>query len=255
VFVAKRNGKIIGYSSTLPEIEIKRAVLNGLVHPLHRRNGTAGRLLTMSLARAGEWGAETAQVNIPEGNAMARSLLLSRGFGLVRRFLDLEFPLKNLPAPDPGTSTIRGLLCGEEGSLAEVQNRSFQGTWGFNPNTTEEIAYRVHLEGCAPEDVRVTVSQGKVAAYCWTKTRPGENGNPGPRRGLVHMLGVLPEFRGRGLGKRILIAGLRHLMQKGIEVAALTVDSENAAARFLYESMGFRTRSTTAWYRKTLQGR
>lgn len=255
VFVAKMNGEVIGYSSTLPEMQIKRAVLNGLVHPLHRRKGTARRLLSMSVARAREWGAETAQVNIPEGKTAARFWLLSQGFRLARRFLELEIPLEHIPAPDPETWSIRGLLCGEEGRLAEIQNRSFLGTWGFNPNTTEEIAHRVHMGGCTPEDVRVAVIQGKIVAYCWTRTRGPGNGSAAARRGQVHMLGVLPEFRGRGLGKKVLIAGLHRLMQRGVEMADITVDTQNLAARALYESACFRRRSTTAWYQKALPGR
>jgi mycothiol synthase len=66
------------------------------------------------------------------------------------------------------------------------------------------------------------------------------------------MLGVDPDYRGRGIGKRALLAGLAHLKSKGIQVAGLTVDSQNAVAYALYESCGFQFSSAGAWYEKTL---
>jgi len=63
---------------------------------------------------------------------------------------------------------------------------------------------------------------------------------------------VDPDYRDSGIGKQALLAGLAHLRSKGIEVAELTVDSQNPAACALYESGGFKISSTSAWYEKTL---
>ena len=66
------------------------------------------------------------------------------------------------------------------------------------------------------------------------------------------MMGVDPNYRGKGLGKAVLLAGLTYLKGKEIKLAQLTVDSENKAACSLYKSVGFETRSTTVWYEKAL---
>ncbi len=41
----------------------------------------------------------------------------------------------------------------EEGKLAEIQNRSFAGTWGYKSNTVEEVIYYTNVGDCSPEDV------------------------------------------------------------------------------------------------------
>jgi len=66
------------------------------------------------------------------------------------------------------------------------------------------------------------------------------------------MLGVDPDYRGKGIGKELLLAGLAHIKSKGLQVAELTVDSENEAACALYQSIGFQVRSNTFWYEKLI---
>jgi len=67
---------------------------------------------------------------------------------------------------------------------------------------------------------------------------------------VYHETGVDPDYRGRGVGRRVLLAGLAHLRSKGLRVAELTVDSENRAACALYRSAGFETRTGSLWYEK-----
>jgi mycothiol synthase len=66
------------------------------------------------------------------------------------------------------------------------------------------------------------------------------------------MLGAAPDFRGFNLGKAALLAGLRHLKNQGLQVAEITVDSENEVALALYRSVGFKVWSTSLWYEKAI---
>jgi predicted acetyltransferase len=50
--------------------------------------------------------------------------------------------------------------------------------------------------------------------------------------------GVLPEFRGRGIGKRMLQRGLQLTAALGIDRVLLTCDENNAASRRIIESAG-----------------
>lgn len=52
-------------------------------------------------------------------------------------------------------------------------------------------------------------------------------------------IGVLPELRGRGLGRALLTHLLAHTRAAGGRRVILEVASRNAAARRLYESAGF----------------
>ena len=66
------------------------------------------------------------------------------------------------------------------------------------------------------------------------------------------MIGVDPDYRNTGIGRELLLAGLSYLKSQGLEVAQLTVDSENWVARALYRSLGFEVCHTSLWYEKRL---
>ena len=72
------------------------------------------------------------------------------------------------------------------------------------------------------------------------------------RRGHIHMLGVDPGHRGKGIGKQVLLAGIAYLQSKGIRLVELTVDEENKTACALYKSLGFEISAQTVWYEKLL---
>ena len=67
------------------------------------------------------------------------------------------------------------------------------------------------------------------------------------------MMGVTPAYRQTGLGRSLLMAGLLHLLDKGINNVELTVDSANRAAFQLYRSVGFKVYSNTDWYERRLK--
>jgi len=253
LFIAEVAGKVVGYIDVRSELGIGRAVLDCLVHPEHRRKGLATELFHYASRRAGESGARVAHVSVLEDNVAAKGLLSKLGFRYVRRFLDLRLELSKarLLAGEQVALPYRHLQRGEEDKLTQIQNRSFAGTWAYNPNTVEEIAYRLNLIGCSPEDVILVFQGDRAVGYCWTATNLGEDA-AGTNKGRIFMLGVDPDYRGKGIGRRALLAGLAHLRSKGIEAAELTVDSENAAACALYESVGFKISSASAWYEKTL---
>jgi len=51
---------------------------------------------------------------------------------------------------------------------------------------------------------------------------------------------VLPEYRGRGIGRQLMETCLAHVRDRGGEWVALEVRADNAAARRLYLNLGFR---------------
>ena len=250
LFVVETAGEIVGYLEITPELRIGRVVLDCLVHPRHRRRGMATTLLACAMGRASELGAGVAHVNILQDNLSAASLLSRLGFEPVRRFLELSVNLSDIDFPDADCRSFscRHLKRGEEDKLAHIQNLSFEGTWGYNPNTPEEIIYNL----ADPQDVILIYKQGvsgpdTLVGYCWTELAGGAD------KGRIYMLGVDPGHRGRGVGKRVLLAGLRYLKSKNLKFVELTVDSENKAACALYQSLGFETRTTSLWYEKSLR--
>ena len=253
LFIVEIDGDIVGYMDVAPELTIGRIIFDCWIRPEQRRRGLAIKLLGYATNRTKELGAKVAHVNIAEDNILAQRVLSRLDFNLVRRFLELRMDIVDIRWPDINQVALecRYLQRGEEDKLTQLQNRAFAGTWGYNPNTVEEIIYRTNLSTCSPEDI-VLISEGdKVIGYCWTGI-VCEGGATSKKKGRIFMLGVDPDHRGERIGKRVLLAGLAYLKSKSLQVVELTVDSENKVACALYESIGFRVRTSSLWYVKVI---
>ena len=80
----------------------------------------------------------------------------------------------------------------------------------------------------------------------------GYTGGPYPLayRGMgeIFVIGVDPAHHGKGLGRRLVVAGLDHLATRNVDTGMLYVDSTNERAIATYESLGFRPhRRDVAW--------
>ena len=254
LFIAERSGEIVGYAEIRPELNIGRAVLRWLVHPMHRRRGLAVKLVDRAISRTRELDIMTIHANISQDSLMAKRFLTNMGFTFVRRFLELRLDLSETDLPEISkiAPRCRSLQPSEEGRLTQLQNRSFTGTWGFNPNTIEEIIHRISLPNSSPDDIFLTFDSDKPVGYCWTRIEFWKNKAPGEGTGRIYMLGVDPDYRGEGLGRQLLLVGLAYLKSKGLRVGELTVDSENKIAGALYKSVGFKLRTSSLWYEKRL---
>lgn len=58
--------------------------------------------------------------------------------------------------------------------------------------------------------------------------------------GSINDLYVLPEFRGRGIGRKLVAESLKKLKAQGVNTARLNVLKENRAAVKLYRKLGFK---------------
>jgi len=254
LFIAEAAGNIVGYMNVTPELTIGRVVLDCWVHPEHRGRRLGTELLIRAVHRAKELGAKIAHVNIPQDSAATKNVLAKLGFKCVRRFLELRLDLAKARRTDieQAAPDCCHLQRGEERKLTQIQNRAFAGSWGYNLNTVEEITYFVNSSNCSPKDVILAYDGDQVMGYCWTSMNYGGEANAGERKGRVFMLGVDPDYRGRGIGKRVLLAGLAHLKSKGLRFAELTVDSENETACALYRSAGFKVLTDSLWYERVI---
>ncbi len=254
LFVVETAGNIIGYLDITSNLDIRRVILDCWVHPEYRRKGLGSKLVGYAIHRAKELGAKVVHVNIARENSVAQNALSKLGFECVRRFLELRLDMTEVRWADIDRAALEYRLMqpGEEDQLTLIQNRSFAGTWGYNPNTVEEITYLINSSNYSPQDVIFTCEGDKVVGYCWTGiTGRGEAGTD-PGKGRLLMLGVDPDYRDRGVGERVLLSGLAHLKDKGLRVVELTVDSENKAACDLYRALGFAVETSSLWYEKVI---
>jgi mycothiol synthase len=83
-----------------------------------------------------------------------------------------------------------------------------------------------------PADFLLADRDGELLGFHWTKVHSAELGE-------VYVLGISPAAQGLGLGRALLVRGLRHLAERGCTEVLLYVDGDNAGARRLYEQSGF----------------
>jgi len=98
--------------------------------------------------------------------------------------------------------------------------------------------------------VYYAVENGRVVG--WADITPSSN----PRmshRGFLGM-GLIKEFRGKGIGTELLTKTLAHAKTIGLEKIELSVYTDNSAAIKLYKKCGFKEIGVVKHYRK-LKGR
>lgn len=83
----------------------------------------------------------------------------------------------------------------------------------------------------------VAVADGKVVGWCDVAIRP----RPTQRHSGVLGMGVIRDYRGKGIGRALIQAALAAARTGGIRRIDLTVRVDNEPARRLYESAGFAT--------------
>ncbi|MFC2068169.1 GNAT family N-acetyltransferase [Chloroflexota bacterium] len=252
LFIVETAGNTVGYMDITTEQNIGRIILNFFIYPDHRNHSLSSILVDYAMHRAKELGVRVAHVNILQDDIVAKSVISVLGFKPVRRFLQLGLDISQVRWQDIDQDCLlyRHFQRGDEEKLTQIQNRSFAGTWGYNPNTVEEINYLVNLTNFSPEDIVLAWDGAKFIGYCWTRTVCKADSEE--RIGQVLMLGVNPDYQCRGVGKGVLLAGLSHMKDKGLQFVELTLDNKNKAAYNLYLSVGFKIQTSSLWYEKRI---
>ncbi len=236
----EESGKIQGYVLVFPEPPIGRAVLE------LESVGQPGELelVRWGVRRAKALGAEVAHLCLPEGSPKAETLT-SEGFTLVRRYWTMVCRRKDLPETVmPEGFSVRQFQRGDAAALTEIQNAAFEGSWGFSPNTLEQIRYRTGMADTSPAGILLLEHGDKTAGYCWTNITPVD----GDIRGVIGMIGLSPHYRRQGIAGVILMAGMKYLQSLGAADIRLEVDENNTPAVRLYTWAGFEKASELHWF-------
>ena len=247
-FIAEDSGKPIGYSLVAYEDPISRAVASGGVLKEHRGKGIGKALLREVVQHAEALGVDALHVEAGVTHSDAKHLLSSHGMEVVKSLWKMRWECEDVPEVNlPIGFATRSFVMGQdEHVLTELQNVAFEENWGFSPNTVEQIRVRVKHNSGGPESIIFITENGKPAAYNWTMFFADER----EPSGIVAMTGVHPEYRGRGIGRAVVTAGIAHLVARGASYVDLEVESENTPARELYLNLGFGKVGRSVWYEK-----
>ena len=254
LFLAESDGHLVAYAHLTPEPAIGRVILRGWIEPAYRRKGLARKLLERVAQRCQELDINRIHVFVPQTSQTSRAILPKLGFSFVRRYLDMEINPHDIPREEleEAAGKCRQLRPGEEEILVELQNRAFRYHWGYSPGDLATITHDINDNNRSPRDVIVACNGEIVIGYCWTETVELESTSGKAIYGVINMIGIEPELRGKGLGRRVLLAGIARQWRKGAGNIGLTVDAQNSIARELYRMLGFRECGSTLWYEKII---
>lgn len=238
------------YSTELDLLDEATVVhVEGQVHPAATGRGIATHLLDLAETRArsaaAEEGAETAIVRttVIDGDDRARAWFSTRGFVPVRHLLTMRLSLDEPPRPPtwPEGITTRRFRPGRDEVRAwTAHSAAFADVPTHFPLTLEEWVEDRILRDPAFDPSLTQLAcdpDGEVVglAFC----RAGVEG--APEEGWVRDLGVVPAWRGRGLGMALLLDALGTFRARGLTGAALDVDDVTIGpAVRLYERAGLR---------------
>ena len=219
--------------------------LEYVVDPHHRneRRTVARALLQAALGVVAEEGGGHVHMWVPRAsdaeNELARSLGLTRG----RELLQMRRPLP-LPPEEKAVDTRPFVPGRDEERWLEVNNRAFawhpeQGGWDV-----ETLQAREAEAWFDPEGFLLHERDGRLAGFCWTKIHADSQ----PPLGEIYVIAVDPDFQGLGLGRSLVVSGLRYLEGRGLGTGMLYVDGGNTPAVSLYKDMGFTVDHTDQAY-------
>ena len=211
-----------------------------IVHPHHRYDMAeiGPRLLTEAINVVKGDGGGHVHWWVFEANNAHATLAGSAGFRPGRRLLQLRRPL---PLEQSHLDLLAGFdttsfrVGADETEWLGINNAAFathpeQGGW-----THETIASRQSEPWFDADGFRVHRTDGAMDGFCWTKVH--HDGSE--TLGEIYAVGVDPAVTSRGIGRRLVIDGLRHLASVGADTAMLYVDADNAAAMRVYSGLGF----------------
>ena len=257
--VETRSGELAGYAMVWMENPPNVFVSDQTVHPGHRGRGLSELLLELCEARAAHAAGsatDTAPANLgvwtDENDAARRALYERRGFRFARTFLRLDIDLAEAsPAPVwPAGIAVRGFRRQrDEAAVHAAADEAFRDHW--RPDTMdldEWLAFRFERPDLDLDLWWVAWDGEEVAGSLLAFESP--------LGGYIDSLSVRRPWRGRGLGRALLLEAFAELRRRDLPRAYLGVDSENpTGAMGLYESVGMRPkRAANLVFEKDLTG-
>lgn len=127
---------------------------------------------------------------------------------------------------------VRRMKESDTGSAAEVERLCFSDPW-------TDVMIAEGLSG-ALDQFWVLEEEEHICGYCCMRSIAGE--------GEILRIAVLPKFRGRGYGKKLMETMVGFASSNGLKALTLEVRESNSHAINLYKTYGFETEAVRKEY-------
>ena len=233
------------------------------VRPSERRRGHGRRLLEWAEARARESVAEG--VVTPGGMDQffggftgkelpaSAAFVAAMGYAPIRFHVEMRRPI-DAPIPDaplPDGLEVRPVLPDHHRAIWDADAEAFRDHWDHAAVGEDD-----YLRFFAEPDLDTSLWQiawdgDEVAGLVINAILPHENEATGNKVGWLESVATRRPWRRRGVAGALIARSLRVLGERGMETAALGVDTESpTGALSLYESFGFQPERTWMFLRK-----
>ncbi len=249
--VLNPEGRIVGWAE-IDDGDVVVMHMDVFVHPDYENEGVGEYLYAWSLARSREQVA-----NAPEGTRVAMraysraadkdvwysKLLGDQGMQLIRHFWHMDM---NLDAPPPTPQLPEGITLkayeagADKHPIFKVRRETFQDQFGNVDRPYDkhyaEWAHYWESEGVLVPNLWLMAMDGDTIAGILLG-KPEHNGDED--RGWVSTVGVLRDYRRRGIAEAMLYAVFGEMYQMGKKRVGLGVDASSiTGAATLYKRVG-----------------
>ena len=233
-------------------------LLEGAVGFAHRRQGLGRHLLSWQVERARQKSQQIAH-NVPltlRGNCTADNtgcihLFEDHGFvGLVTQ-CQMRFDLSN-PIPSrslPAGVTLEPYLHERNEQVRQVFNRAFIGHWIGELSPEKWKDRFISTPQFRPELTTLAAVDNQLVGFYLSEVF-----DDNPNTAWLEIVGVLPEWRGKGLGTALTTHAINTYKKAGFESCCLSVDEENITkAKQIYVNIGFVQEKATRYFVKKVE--
>ena len=142
-------------------------------------------------------------------------------------------PIADLAADFVGFDLATFRIGVDEGAWLGANNAAFAGHPENGRMTRRDLELRMAQSWFDPSGFFLAWANGELAGSCWTKIHDDGAGE-------IYIIGVVPAWEGRGLGRDLVSHGLKYLgEERHLNRAVLFVEASNGRAVALYQDLGF----------------
>ena len=228
--------RLVGYLG-IDDFGGRSIEVNGMVHPDYRRRGIFRELYSHVKREWAKRSSDEMLLLTDRKSEGGKSFI--KGTGASYDHTEYEMILSDSLFEGTEKST-KGLLL-REATGDDAREIARQNSIYFNEDLADQELLDIDLEKKRGFHVYMALFQGNIIGKVHLHLINGQGG--------IFGLGIVPQWRGRGLGRELLLQSVHKLKELGASYIFLQVDAENDTALGLYKSCGFEESYSMEYYK------